>query len=326
MTPRRGPAAHPPTPTTAARQREASAMQFDGILFFPITPFDDKGGLDEEVLDRHIRDGMEHRPGGVFAACGTGEFHALGAEEHARVTARAVEAVGGRVPVVAGAGGSVRTAAEQAAAAADLGADAVLLLPPYLVGGSQRGLVEYVRAVAGAAGVPVIAYQRANMVLTPETAAEVAQIPGVEGIKDGVGDLGAMRRIVQAVRAVRGEDFAFFNGLPTAELTFAPYASVGVPLYSSAAFAFAPEVATAFYRAAHAGDPLADRLLTGFYEPLVALRDRAPGYAVAMVKAGVRLRGGRAGAVRPPLTDLTREEEALLADIIDAGLRAVEGE
>ncbi|WP_017537420.1 5-dehydro-4-deoxyglucarate dehydratase [Nocardiopsis halophila] len=301
-------------------------MQFDGILFFPITPFDDKGALDEEALDRHVRDGTAHGPGGVFAACGTGEFHALGRDEHARVTARAVEAVGGRVPVVTGAGGSVRTACEQAAAAGDLGADAVLLLPPYLVGASQRGLVEYVRAVAAASGVPVIAYQRANMVLTPDTAAELARIPGVDGIKDGVGDLGRMRRIVQAVRAERGEDFAFFNGLPTAELTFAPYKAVGVPLYSSAAFAFAPEVATAFYRAAHAGDPLADRLLEVFYEPLVALRDRAPGYAVAMVKAGVRLRGGAAGAVRPPLTDLTREEEAVLADILDAGLRAVEGE
>ncbi|TDQ45496.1 5-dehydro-4-deoxyglucarate dehydratase [Actinorugispora endophytica] len=298
-------------------------MDFDGILFFPLTPFDERGAVNEAELERHIGSGLEHGAGGVFAACGTGEIHALSADEHARVVARAVGVTGKRVPVVAGAGGSVGTAIEQAAAARDLGADGILLLPPYLVGAPQRGLVEYVRTVAEAVDIPVIVYQRGTMVFTPDSAAALAGIPSVVGFKDGAGDLGLMRQIVLAVRERRGPDFTFFNGLPTAELTFDAYRGVGVPLYSSAAFAFAPEVASAFYTAAHAGDPLAETLVKVFYDPLVKLRDRSAGYAVSLVKAGARLRGADMGGVRAPFVEPTEAEVAELGAIIDAGLAAI---
>ncbi|MUL44152.1 5-dehydro-4-deoxyglucarate dehydratase [Streptomonospora sp. PA3] len=298
-------------------------MEFDGILFFPLTPFDGDGRLDAAALEQHVSSGLRHRPGGVFAACGTGEIHALSAAEHAQAVRTAVQASGGAVPVIAGAGGSVGTAVEQAAAAREQGADGILLLPPYLVSGPQRGLVDYVRAVTTAVDIPAIVYQRSTMVLTPATAAEIAVLPGVVGIKDGVGDLDRMARIVAEVAKRRGDGFTFFNGLPTAEVTVPAYAAIGVPLYSSAAFAFAPEVATAFYRAFHAGDPLAERLLEVFYRPLVALRDRAPGYAVSLIKAGARLRGAAVGTVRPPFTDPTEAETAELAAILEAGLAAV---
>lgn len=298
-------------------------MNFDGILFFPLTPFDDRGRVNEDVLAGHVASGVEHGAGGVFAACGTGEIHALSSAEHRMVLTRAVQATDGRVPVVAGAGGSVGTAIEQAAAAREAGADAILLLPPYLVGASQRGLLDYVRTVTSAVDIPAVVYQRGSMVFTPHSAAELAQVPGVVGFKDGLGDLGLMRQIVLAVRQVRGADFTFFNGLPTAELTFGAYRAVGVPLYSSAAFAFVPEVANAFYRAVHAGDPLADRLMSDFYEPLVRLRDRAPGYAVSLVKAGARLRGVDVGGVRAPFVDPSAEEEAELSRLVEAGLAMV---
>ncbi|WP_435108917.1 5-dehydro-4-deoxyglucarate dehydratase [Nocardiopsis synnemataformans] len=298
-------------------------MNFDGILFFPLTPFDSEGGVNEDVLAEHVASGVEHGAGGVFAACGTGEVHALSAAEHAAVVRRSVQVTAGRVPVVAGAGGSVGTAIEQARAARELGADAILLLPPYLVGAPQRGLVDYVRTVVAASDIPVVVYQRGSMVFTPQSAAELAAIPRVVGIKDGVGDLGRMHQIVMAVRDLRGEEFTFFNGLPTAELTVAAYRSVGVPLYSSAAFAFVPEVADAFYRASHSGDPLADTLMREFFEPLVRLRDRTPGYAVSLVKAGARLRGVDMGGVRAPFTDPTAEEESALAELIETGLSLV---
>ncbi|MFD0776612.1 5-dehydro-4-deoxyglucarate dehydratase, partial [Streptomonospora algeriensis] len=229
----------------------------------------------------------------------------------------------GAVPVIAGAGGSVGTAVEQADAAREQGADGILLLPPYLVSGPQSGLVDYVRTVTEAVELPTIVYQRSTMALAPATAAEIAGLPGVVGIKDGAGDLDRMARIVAEVRRVHGDGFVFFNGMPTAEVTVPAYAAVGVPLYSSAAFAFAPEVATAFYRAFHAGDPLAERLLEVFYRPLVDLRDRAPGYAVSLIKAGARLRGAEVGRVRPPFTDPTDAETAELTAILEAGLAAV---
>ena len=118
-------------------------------------------------------------------------------------------------------------------------------------------------------------------------------MPGVIGLKDGLGDIDLMQRIVLAVRREVGDDFLFFNGLPTAELTMGAYRGLGVELYSSAVFAFAPEIATAYLNGA-------DHLLTEFYEPLVRLRAKVPGYAVSLVKAGVRLGGldGGTGARR----------------------------
>jgi 5-dehydro-4-deoxyglucarate dehydratase len=256
----------------------------------------------------------------VFPACGTGEFHALSASEASAVVRTAVAAVDGRVPVVAGAGGPLGHALEAARGAADAGADALLVLPPYLVGGPQAGLVAYVEAIAAASDLPVVVYHRANAQFTPASMRRLAANPKVVGFKDGVGDLAVAQLIVRAVAAEGREDFAFFNGLLTAELTQAAYRGIGIPLYSSAAFAMIPEVANAFYRAYVDGDEARrERILDGFYTPLVALRDETPGFGVSLIKAGLRLSGLPVGSVRAPLVDPTPAQEARLAEILEAG-------
>lgn len=295
-------------------------MRFDGILFFPVTPFGAAGAVDHDLLTAHVRAGVEHGAGGVFPACGTGEFHALSAAEATAVVRTAVAAVAGAVPVVAGTGGPLGHALETARGASDAGADALLVLPPYLVGGPQAGLVAYVEAVAAASDLPVIVYHRANAQFTPDSMRRLAENPRVIGFKDGAGDIGATQLIVRAVAAAGRDDFAFFNGLLTAELTQAAYRGIGVPLYSSAAFAMIPEVADAYYRAYIDGDEERRlRLLDGFYAPLVALRDETPGFGVSLIKAGLRLSGQAVGSVRAPLVDPTPEQERRLAEILDAG-------
>ncbi|WP_030604528.1 5-dehydro-4-deoxyglucarate dehydratase [Streptomyces fulvoviolaceus] len=300
-------------------------MKFQGVLFFPVTPFTTDGSLDEARLARHIDNGVRAGAGGVFVACGTGEFHALTPEEIERATRVAVETTAGRVPVLAAAGGPTPVARDQAGRVERAGADGILLLPPYLVTAPQQGLVRYVEEVTAASELPVIFYQRGTARLTPETAAEIAALPKVVGLKDGLGDIERMHRIVRAVRAVPGaDDFQFFNGLPTAEMTAPAYKGIGVGLYSSAVFAFAPEIALAFHRALAEGDEaLLSTLLDEFYGPLVELRDEVPGYAVALVKAGVTLRGLDVGGVRAPLIDPTPEHVARLAKLIDHGLDVV---
>ncbi|NJP89443.1 5-dehydro-4-deoxyglucarate dehydratase [Nonomuraea sp. FMUSA5-5] len=288
-------------------------MNLSGVLFFPVTPFDADGALAEQVLAEHVRQGMEHGPGGVFVACGTGEFSALSEAEHARATRVATQVVAGRVPVFAGAGGPIGAALNQARAARAAGADGLLLMPPYLAQGPGQGFEAYVRAVAEV--LPVIVYQRGSVVLEPEAVVALAGIPGVIGLKDGLGDIDRMQRTVLAVRE-QYPDFLFFNGLPTAELTMPAYRGIGVELYSSAVFAFAPEIALAYLN----GD---ERLLTEFYAPLVRLRGKVPGYPVALVKAGVRLRGLDAGAVRPPLVEVSEEHLAELEALIKTGLELV---
>ncbi|GLZ34129.1 putative 5-dehydro-4-deoxyglucarate dehydratase [Lentzea sp. NBRC 105346] len=295
-------------------------MQLDGVLFFPVTPFDPEGAVAESVLAEHIKHGVSAGPGAVFVACGTGEFHALEIDEFERAVAVAVEATAGRVPVFAGAGGPVGAAKKFALAAARAGADGLLLLPPYLVTNPPRGLVRYVTEVASATELPIIVYQRNNAVFTPETAVEVASLPTVIGFKDGLGDLDQLQRVVLSVRSQVNKPFQFFNGLPTAELTVPAYRGIGVDLYSSAVFCFAPDISLAFYNAVTSGDTvLTQRFLTEFFKPLVELRDQVPGYAVSLVKAAVRASGLDVGGVRPPLLDPTPEHLEQLDTIIAAG-------
>jgi 5-dehydro-4-deoxyglucarate dehydratase len=295
------------------------AMNLSGVLFFPVTPFDEHGDVDLTTLADHVNDGLGHRPGGVFPACGTGELFSLSQDEQERVVRTTVRETAGRVPVIAGVGGPLATALAQARAALAAGADGLLLLPPYLAKGPASGLHTYVRTVAEV-GLPVILYQREPIVLEPTAAVALARIPGVIGLKDGLGDIDRMQRVVLAIRREIGPDFTFFNGLPTAELTMPAYRGIGVELYSSAAFAFVPEVATAFQHAVQSDPELTGRLLSEFYAPLVELRSQVPGYAVALVKAGLRVRGRDAGAVRAPLVDLTAEHLSELSRIIDTGL------
>ena len=155
------------------------------------------------------------------------------------------------------------------------------------------------------------------------SAVAVSKIPNVIGFKDGTGDLDNVGRIVHAVTAATDKDFLFFNGMPTAETTQQAYRAIGVPLYSSATFAFAPDLALAFYNALETdNEALTDALLRAFFIPLVRLRDTVPGYAVSLVKAGVALEGVPAGPVRPPLIMPSADDVAELRSIIAAG-RAV---
>ncbi|MET1016312.1 MAG: 5-dehydro-4-deoxyglucarate dehydratase [Leifsonia flava] len=295
-------------------------MNFDGILFFPVTPFDGQGRIDTGVLADHVATGVRHGAGGVFPACGTGEYHALSLGEVATVVGAAVDQVAGAVPVVAGSGGALGHAVEAGRAAADAGADALLVLPPYLVSGTQNGLVAYVEAIVEASDLPVVVYHRGSAQYTPATVARLAADSRVIGFKDGTGDIGVAQQIVRAVAATGRADFQFFNGLLTAELSQGAYRGIGIPLYSSAAFAFVPEIANAYYRAYVDGDEQRRlAILDGFYSPLVNLRDETPGFGVSLVKAGLRLGGLPVGSVRAPLVDPSTEQEQRLTAIIEAG-------
>ncbi|MEU0999080.1 5-dehydro-4-deoxyglucarate dehydratase [Streptomyces tibetensis] len=296
-----------------------------GPLFFPVTAYGPDGSVDLDTFRTHVRRGVEAGAAAVFACCGTGEFHALTPEEFEACVRAAVEAVDGRVPVVAGAGYGTALAVRYARLAEAAGADGLLAMPPYLVVAGQEGLLRHYREVAAATALPVIVYQRDNAVFTPETVVRLARTDGIIGLKDGLGDLDLMQRVVSAVRSEAPGDFLYFNGLPTAEQTQLAYRALGVTLYSSAVFCFAPEIALAFHQALRTGDDATvEKLLDGFYRPFVELRAQGRGYAVALVKAGVRLRGLDVGEVRPPLHEPSEDHVKQLADVIERGYALLE--
>ncbi|WP_409472831.1 5-dehydro-4-deoxyglucarate dehydratase [Streptomyces sp. HC307] len=291
-----------------------------GPLFFPVTAYGPDGSVDLDAYRAHVRRGVEAGAAAVFACCGTGEFHALTPEEYEACVRAAVEEAAGRVPVVAGAGYGTALAVRYARLAEAAGADGLLAMPPYLVVAGQEGLLRHYKEIAAATALPVIVYQRDNAVFTPDAVAELARTDGVIGLKDGLGDLDLMQRIVSAVRTEVPGDFLYFNGLPTAEQTQLAYRAIGVMLYSSAVFCFAPEIALAFHQALESGDDATvRRLLDGFYRPFVELRAQGRGYAVSLVKAGVRLRGLDVGEVRPPLHEPSEDHVKQLAQVIERG-------
>ncbi|MEV1077432.1 5-dehydro-4-deoxyglucarate dehydratase [Streptomyces sp. NPDC050211] len=292
-----------------------------GVLSFPLTSFRDDGRLDLDAYRAYLAGRLATAPGAVFPACGTGEFFSLDEDEYRAVVEATVEVADGRLPVVAGTGYGWAQALRFARIAEEAGADALLVLPHYLVGAPQDGLVAQLRRIAAGTRLPLIAYQRGQVAFGADALRRIAQIPGVIGLKDGHSDLDRLQRLTLAAP----EGFLFFNGAATAEIQARAYATVGVPAYSSAVHAFAPEIANAFFAALQRGDDASTtRLLREFYVPLVELRDRVPGYAVSLAKAAARLRGLPVGPVRAPLTDPGADDLADLEKVLDHGLSLVD--
>lgn len=291
-----------------------------GVLSFPLTSFHDDGSLDPDGFRTHVAERIAAGPGAVFPACGTGEFFSLDEDEYRQVVTITVEEAAGRVPVVAGVGYGWAQAARFARIAEMAGADALLVLPHYLVAAPQDGLVAQLEQLAARTRLPLIAYQRGQVAFTASSLKRIARIPGVIGLKDGHSDLDRLQRLTLAAP----EGFLFFNGAATAEIQARAYATVGVPAYSSAVHAFAPEIANAFFTALRDGDDkTVEKLLREFYVPLVELRDRVPGYAVSLVKSAARLRGCPVGPVRAPLTDPSATDLTELTALLTAGLDLV---
>src|ERR1700761_2895747 len=137
----------------------------EGLLSFPVTHFTHEFAFDERPYREHISWLLAHKPAGLFAAGGTGEFFSLTLKEYAAVVKAAVEQTAGQVPLIAGCGYGTAMAREFAKAAQDAGADGILLLPPYLVGAEQAGLAAHVEAVCAATRLGGIMYNRDNAIL-----------------------------------------------------------------------------------------------------------------------------------------------------------------
>ena len=286
-----------------------------GLLSFPVTHFTGDGSaFDEHGYREHIDWLLQHKPAGLFAAGGTGEFFSLTLEEFSAVVSAAVRQTNGRVPVVAGCGYGTAMAKQFAQAGEAAGADGLLLLPPYLLNADPAGLVAHVEAVCASTCLGVIFYNRDNAILNDVWLEKLcARCPNLVGFKDGYGDIELMTRIY----ARMGDRLTYIGGLPTAEMFALPYLEMGVTTYSSAIFNFLPQFAQHFYAAVRRRDHQeVFKQLREFVLPYVDIRNRRKGYAVSVVKAGRRAIGRPAGPVRSPLTDLDPGEMEALSKLI----------
>ncbi len=295
--------------------QELKSIMSHGLLSFPLTDFDAQGDFNAKGYAARLEWLAPYGASALFAAGGTGEFFSLTGEEYPAIIKTAVETCRGKVSIIAGAGGNTRFAIQCAQEAERQGAHGILLLPHYLTEAGQEGLIAHVEAVCRSVKFGVIVYNRNVCKLTPESLAILAErCPNLIGFKDGVGDIELMSSIYMKM----GDRFSYLGGLPTAEVYAAAYKALGTPVYSSAVFNFIPKTAMDFYHAV-ARDDLATQhhLLREFFMPYLKIRNRTPGYAVSIVKAGARLVGHDAGPVRAPLTDLKPAE----MDELDALIR-----
>lgn len=288
-----------------------------GLLSFPVTTFKLDLSIDEDAYRTHI-DWLDGFGAAVlFAPGGTGELFSLTPAEVASVTKMAKTSAG-KTPILGGAAYGTAMAIEMAKAAEAVGADGILLLPPYLMFCEQEGLVAHVEAVCNAVGIGVVVYNRDNIVLTADSLRILCdRCSNLIGFKDGYGEVD---RVIEITTKL-GDRMVYVGGMPTHELYATAYLAAGVTTYSSAVFNFVPELAQRFYSALRTGDKTTtDSILKNFFFPLTALRNRRKGYAVSIIKAGLQVRGRTAGPVRPPLVNLTADELNDLTALVDANL------
>ena len=171
------------------------AGQWRGVFTIPVTPFDPRGEVDEQSLERCVRFCVDAGAHGVVAPVNASEAPLLSDDERKRVAEIVVATVARRVPVVVGVSGvTTRQSVDLARHARQAGADAVIAMPPYVKKASPSEIVEFYSEVAGAAKVPVFIQNYGPPVGTPMSARFMAdlvqQIDGVEYVKEETAQAG----------------------------------------------------------------------------------------------------------------------------------------
>lgn len=285
-----------------------------GLLSFPVTHFAEDFSFDEKAYRDNLDWLNQYGASGLFAAGGTGEFFSLTLAEVETVVTAAREQTPATTPVIAPAGQGTATAVELVKAAERAQADGILLLPPYLTEVPQEGLERHADAVLSSTDLGVILYGRSNAIYNEDTLERLAdKHANLIGYKDGVGNIELLAKICARI----GERLTCIGGLPTAETFALPFLELGVTTYSSAIYNFLPKSSLDFYTAVRARDRVTvHNYLNDFVFPYLAIRDRKKGYAVSIVKAGMRAIGRPAGPVRTPLVDLDESEFEALRTLV----------
>ena len=174
---------------------------FKGSLVAMITPFTESGKVDEkgikELVEFHIKNGTD----GIVPCGTTGESPTLSYEEHKKVIEVTINAVAGRIPVIAGTGSnSTWEALELTSHAKEAGADGALIVVPYYNKPTQKGLYMHYKKIAESVDIPIVVYNvpgRTGVNLLPETLAKLAELKNIVAVKEASGDLEQMTQIIE---------------------------------------------------------------------------------------------------------------------------------
>lgn len=285
-----------------------------GILAAVTTPFTaDASAVDEDALRQNVDRLVEAGIHGLVPTGTTGEFTTLSDAEYRRVIELYVEAAAGRVPVVAGIGAlSTDGAISLAQHAESVGADALMLVPPFYDPLDFDALVAFLSDVAASVTLPIVYYNvpgATGLQLDAAQIASLGEIDGIDYLKDTSGDAVALGDLLTN----HGDKIKAFNGWDT--LTFFGIAS-GAQASVWGVAGIVPELAVEFWDTlAERGDLAAAREQ---WKTLWAISDflESVNY-VAGIKAGLELLGVPAGPPRRPIQPLSEENRQRFAQILE---------
>ena len=184
---------------------------FTGSGVAIVTPFTNET-VNLGALGRLLDFQLENGTNAVIVCGTTGEATTMSYQERMRTVEFCVEYVNGRVPVIAGSGSnSTETAITLSRDAQMAGADGLLVVTPYYNKASQSGLIRHYTAIADAVDRPLILYDvpsRTGVTIAPETYAELAKHPNINGVKEAGGNLSN----IQKTRNLCPEDFSIWSG------------------------------------------------------------------------------------------------------------------
>jgi len=184
---------------------------FTGAMVALITPFQE-GEIDFQTLDELIDFQLENGIDAIVPVGTTGESPTLSPEEHKQVIERVVQAVGGQVPVIAGAGSnSTAEAIEYTEFSKKVGADATLQVGPYYNKPTQEGFYQHFKTIAEEVDLPIVLYNipgRCGAGMTPETVARLAEIENIVAIKEATGSMDQASEIATRcdITIISGDD------------------------------------------------------------------------------------------------------------------------
>ena len=279
-----------------------------------VTPFTDAGDLDHEGLRRLVEWQLESGSHGISLGGSTGEPSAQSVEERIAAMRTVTEAIGGRVPFLPGTGSAkLDETLEVTAAAAELGADAVLVITPYYARPTQEGLYRWYGAVASEfPDLPVIVYNvpvRTAVDVAPETVARlVRDFDNIVGIKETTRDFEHFSKVFHAC----GRDVLMWSGI---ELLCLPLLAIGGIGFISAVANLAPAAVAEMYERWAAGEHEQARELHYRLHPLVDLIfvETNPAPAKWVLK---RLSLLESDHVRPPLAPVSEGGAARIEQLL----------
>ena len=280
-----------------------------------VTPFS-KAGVDFDELGKLIEFQIESGTSALVVLGTTGEPATLSDEEKTEIIRYAVDKVKGRVKVLIGTGSNdTYKAVASSKRAQDLGADGVLCVTPYYNKCTQRGLVEYYKAICSSITLPVIAYNvpsRTGVNILPATAAEIAAIPNLAGIKEASGNI---VQAAEVMHAIKGK-CDLYSGEDAVNLPILALGGAGV---ISVVSNIAPVLVKKMCEYALANDI---RAAVGIHEKLLPLTAACFTEVNPIpVKAALNLMGFKVGAPRSPLTEAEGPTKEILKNAMkEAGI------